>query len=310
MNGEEIKNGIADAIKERMSSPFLSSIFLSWPLINYRLLLVFFGEGKYEEKLCYIDEKLYDFKWVIGGELYNFGWIEYWLHFAIIPILIGLFFTLCYPKIDARLTAIYVRHAHEKQRKAILAGQNEPIDKSFQAEYFAKWDEKNAALKKSVEINNKNYRELIANSAQNMQSLRERLSRQTLLRVAVECDGGRNDVESIRTTYSVINPNGVNPGKDLLLKHPEFSKLKKFVEEIMALPADQETGYRRENFVWLQRIVGVEEESIPDFIEMLCALGLIEDSETINQQQISLSPGQHAILMNYNSMVNADSHKS
>lgn len=63
----EILNSIKATLYDRTSSPLFGSFAISWAVWNYRLLVVLVGEGKFAEKIAYIDGALYpNWSWVCG----------------------------------------------------------------------------------------------------------------------------------------------------------------------------------------------------------------------------------------------------
>jgi hypothetical protein len=272
MDIEDAKDGIAAAIKERMGSPILSSIVLSWPFINYRLLIVCFGQGSYAEKLAYIDNHLYCSE------------IGRWMHIAILPLLVGLFYTLIYPRLDTCFTDIYVRLIHEKKRREILADQRKPFDAVFQAEFFADWNKKNDELKKTMENQNRRNAEINKDYLKKNSDFRVRLRSQVLLRVAVECGGIRKDLEDIGSTISAVkdNPEVTKKIKMLLEKHPQWKSLKGFMSWVAASfpPGGMELGQIiTADMDQIKYATGLEEGDILDFMEMLVFLGIIASPE-------------------------------
>jgi len=175
-----------------------------------------FGQGRYEGKINYIENVIYD----------NSG-LSFWGHAALLPIGAGLFYTLVYPRIDTLLTAAHLKLAHKKKREMILSEQRKPVDEEYQAAYFAEWEQKNALLRSTIDATNKEYRALRGESEKRIALLEQRIRRQTLRRIVVECGGGAVEHEFLRDGLaSATTQSWMHPERRLFLKkHPYFKSI-------------------------------------------------------------------------------------
>lgn len=278
MDISDLKNKVTEAIEDRIRNPFLGSIVLAWPIINYKLLLVVFGDGGYEEKLLFIEKKLYT-SWLNG----------FWVHVVLLPILAGLFFVLVYPEIDRHLTKIVVKRAQKKERELLLIEQKKPVDEKYQAEFFASWNSKTQAQKAAIEHTNSKYRELSAESAKRISLLEERLTNQTLLKIAHECGAGAEEAEFLKNIHDE-NQEWMHRGKKLFLqRHPQFNALRSFQQILKTTPSDYDTALRILRTDWLCVELGLDKKSMPEFLETLSALKIIKDLDEVMPDQIFVS---------------------
>ena len=67
--GKEFFDAIKGQLSERLANPFTGAFCIAWLIWNFRLLMVFVGEGAYQEKFTYIDANLYgDWRyWTLRG---------------------------------------------------------------------------------------------------------------------------------------------------------------------------------------------------------------------------------------------------
>ena len=88
----ELKNSIKAKLYDFTYTPFLSSVFISWIIINHKYLLIYFGESSIKDKLLLLNDYNTSIS-VMNKE------IPYSLNF-ILPILFGLFYVFLYPWIS------------------------------------------------------------------------------------------------------------------------------------------------------------------------------------------------------------------
>lgn len=89
----DITNSIKAKLYDFAYTPFMSSVIISWLILNHKYILIYFSDSKLAEKLALLNN--YDF------EVSIFGWIDLpaSLNF-IIPLLFGLFYVFLYPYIS------------------------------------------------------------------------------------------------------------------------------------------------------------------------------------------------------------------
>lgn len=92
--GEELKNSIKAKLYDFAYTPFMSSVLISWIIINHKYLLVFFADYDLEKKLLLL--KGWDFAlhtpWFAIPCILN----------VLLSILFGLFYVFAYPKINKK----------------------------------------------------------------------------------------------------------------------------------------------------------------------------------------------------------------
>ncbi|MFT3955643.1 MAG: hypothetical protein QM722_15030 [Piscinibacter sp.] len=100
----DVINSIKATLYDRTSSPLFGAFALSWAGWNFRLLLVFFSEGNYAEKLIYVTGILY------RDEL------AYFLSFLLYPLATAVIVIYAYP-IPARKVYEYTARQQKKLRE-------------------------------------------------------------------------------------------------------------------------------------------------------------------------------------------------
>lgn len=117
---------VTDVIFQRIKSPFLFSLFLSWPLINWKIIVVLFGHGSYHNKLKYIDEEI----------LFN-SWDETTF---LLPLITATFYTFMWPIINGVFERIVFCIEIMNKKMEFKLRRLEPFDSSEQKKYFDTWD--------------------------------------------------------------------------------------------------------------------------------------------------------------------------
>jgi len=87
---EDITNSIKAKLYDFTYTPFMSSVLISWIVINHKYLLIYFGESKLERKLALLNDYNSSVA-VLQVE------VPYSMN-IILPILFGLFYVFVYPK--------------------------------------------------------------------------------------------------------------------------------------------------------------------------------------------------------------------
>lgn len=85
----DITNSIKAKLYDFTYTPFMSSMIISWIIINHKYLLIYFGDSKLNEKLTRLNE--YDFSASIFGLTIPYA-MNIWF-----PIAFGLFYVFVYP---------------------------------------------------------------------------------------------------------------------------------------------------------------------------------------------------------------------
>ena len=85
----DITNSIKAKLYDFTYTPFMSSMIISWIILNHKYLLIYFGDSKLDEKLKHLNE--YDFSASIFSLTVPYA-MNVWF-----PIAFGLFYVFAYP---------------------------------------------------------------------------------------------------------------------------------------------------------------------------------------------------------------------
>lgn len=85
----DITNSIKAKLYDFTYTPFMSSMIISWIILNHKYLLIYFGDSKLDEKLTLLNE--YDFSWHTSKFDLPYT-MNVWF-----PIIFGLFYVFVYP---------------------------------------------------------------------------------------------------------------------------------------------------------------------------------------------------------------------
>ncbi len=71
----DISNSLSVYLRGRLVNPIFGAYLVAWSVINFRLLLVLLGEGTWQEKIGYIDTRLFtkNWDWFVFGYAYPMG---------------------------------------------------------------------------------------------------------------------------------------------------------------------------------------------------------------------------------------------
>ncbi|OHX38010.1 hypothetical protein BJL95_06935 [Methylomonas sp. LWB] len=148
---KRIVEAINSEIISRFSSPFMGSFLLALAGAHFRLILILISQGKFEEKLKYIDAH---------PELLDYHSV--WLAFEI-----ALIYAIGYPVLDIIISWTREWIAIFKEWAVLKAQRKEFVDKEMQHDYFKKFDDELNALKDRIKklqdgelMALKNYRQL------------------------------------------------------------------------------------------------------------------------------------------------------
>ncbi|MGC4059619.1 MAG: hypothetical protein QM749_01660 [Aquabacterium sp.] len=159
-------------IKARVENPFLSSFLISWIFVNYKVLIVLFGEGSYAPKIEYIESFLY-------GDV----GVKWWSLLGV-PLGFAIFYTFIWPFFDIKISQCVEIFANMKQKSILTERRKMHIDVDEQAQYFEKFDREIADAKSKVAGVYASLLREREESNKKIANLQPRLRRQTLLRLA------------------------------------------------------------------------------------------------------------------------------
>lgn len=115
-----------DAVLSRLRNPLLVATVIAWPLWNYKLMLVVIGDGKFAEKIAFID-----------GSLFGSTW-DRALHLVLGPIVVALLYTFAWPWFDRKIKVFALRQQNETIRAELKEQQKMPMDADAQVLLIAK----------------------------------------------------------------------------------------------------------------------------------------------------------------------------
>lgn len=178
-----------DNVEKRISSPFLFSFFVSWPLWNYRAMIVIFGNGTYIEKLSFLD-------WLYPTLYSSLEWKLF------CPLFSALAYTFGWPFIDGYVSSWHQRLINRKQRRIFDVNKTETVAKEDQATYF----DKNSKDLRDSQARTAGLAAELARSKSDAESTKSqferRLARIALLNLTCECS---LSVESIQSMLTLRN---------------------------------------------------------------------------------------------------------
>lgn len=103
----DVFGSIKEYIKGRFENPLYATYIVAWSCVNFRLLLVLFGEGSSKDKIRYID-----------GSLYTQEWHWFWFGFAY-PLLVACAFVAAGPFVY-RWVTVFIRTREQETIKQFL----------------------------------------------------------------------------------------------------------------------------------------------------------------------------------------------
>ena len=114
----DISNSLSAYLRGRLVNPIFGAYLLTWSVINFRLMLVLVGTGTWQEKIRYIDTRLYPEEW-------------HWIFFGFAyPIVVAVLLVLGTPFIN-RWSTIFLRTREAETTRQLLALQEEtPLTKA------------------------------------------------------------------------------------------------------------------------------------------------------------------------------------
>jgi len=139
---KELTGSIREYLRDRTSNPIYGAFILAWLGVNFRLVLVLFGEGTSSEKLRHIDERLYPSQsdWAWQG----FG----------LPLVIAVLLVLVSPFIRRWVTVFLRQREKETVTRLLQIEEETPLTRE-QADVLrnALLNERARRLKEREELN-------------------------------------------------------------------------------------------------------------------------------------------------------------
>lgn len=264
----ESRDSILDALKFRLKNSFLSSIIISWPIVNYKFLMIVFGGGNYSQKFKYIDEILYE----PGDKRLFLLWI---------PIGVGLFYIIVFPLINILINLVDMYFKNLERRIIFWRQKRDVMTKDEKETHFTDLISTIQGLKdemQSVRVSYSQQINTISNKFDNIES-RARITAFKYLALTL---GGplsmANDISYLWTPsadFTQVPPDSLHRFVDSEL----FSNLRKFSAKLIQMSYD--TDSRRvvlsDNDV--RTISEVAEQDYDEFITLILAVGIMQELE-------------------------------
>lgn len=273
---------IYDRIKERIGSPFFGSAMLSWPFINYKFLITSLGDGKFIEKVYFIETYVYPD--TMTRLCYMVG----------LPTLVGLLYTLAYPWLDTWLTVKSKELFARKQRKVLKAERKTPIDANEQAAFFASYDQNIKRLEAAFADQTKRHMDQFAESNRTLSDVTGRLRTQCLKRIADKTGLTVHHIEMLTSTEEFVLDQPSEPGALSVKTQARNSLLLKslipLIEQINQNTIPDSMGDRTANLPALAQVLNVNEADLLDSMELLQALGLVSLSGPGGLRTVGVAP--------------------
>lgn len=282
MDPQKTFESLYERIKERIGSPFFGSALLAWPLINYKFLIVCFGDGKFIEKVYFV-------------ETYVYPDIATRLCLTVgLPAVVGLIYTLIYPVLDIGLTAATKWLFAWKQRVVLAVERKTAIDSREQAEFFAAYDQKVRTLEAAFSDQTKRHMDQFAEARKIDADLNGRLRDQCLKRLTDRTELSANDVEIIVQTepfsLDLESPDGPPSLKSRASKSAHLKRLISVIEQVNANTANDPEIGRVANLAALAQALSIAEGELLDSLELLQALSLVRLGPPGAARTIEVSP--------------------
>lgn len=110
-------DSVKSYIKERLTNPLYGAFLISWAIVNFRLLLVVTGVGSWQDKITYIDSRLY------------VHWSDWCLYGYVYPLIAAILYLFLAPIVNRGVT-VYLRHQDKITIERLLEIEGEtPIPK-------------------------------------------------------------------------------------------------------------------------------------------------------------------------------------
>lgn len=265
MSLSDFPSTVFDTLKSRFSNPLLGSALISWPFINYKLMLIIFGGGGYVEKIEFIESKLYFYP---HQDIVNlFG----------IPFLVGLIYWLFYPWADAKIVAYSIRQAAKKAKIILDEERKIPFDNDMQVDYFKKYDDEKETWKRALQEANESSAKKIELGTVTIRETNIRLMNQTRVLFALNCGIGKDEAPLLEFAFSNENPFHPSEGFFRKIKNYVFyDQMRMIARESINIRRYQGSAKRQVTLDWVRRTAPIPEDEETGFFDILRALNILD----------------------------------
>ncbi|MDZ4190746.1 hypothetical protein OF113_14060 [Ectopseudomonas chengduensis] len=150
---KDILDAAVDQFRERLSSPLMASFLISWPIWNYKFVLVFFSDMKPYVKFSYISNQVYPD--LLHGLFYGLAG----------PLLTACFYVGIYPFIVYCSEFVSNWHRLRLERQRIKNNDETPLSEERARELWQDFRASTKALEKEIEegsVRIRNYKAEVA----------------------------------------------------------------------------------------------------------------------------------------------------
>jgi hypothetical protein len=273
-------DGFLSALKDRVSNPLISSIIISWVLINYEFLFVVFSSDTAMSKIQLVNNQLY-----YDSSVKLLRWI-------LLPVLLGCMYTFLYPYIDIKVSAFLERMKVRRAKDLLEISRLTPVSAEVQTQYFEEQDKEITHYKDRLQAVILGRDKDIGRLRETNRMLYARSARQTLrffcLDTAINPEIIPAMLEQDRGTFSE-SCNDPDLLYMQIFTRAEFPALLRLAQESM----HRETSVDELRLIDAQSIRDVldkNEAAREDFLELVIALGLVSrfyDSFNINTENMA-----------------------
>ena len=277
-------------LRERLKNLLYGSFIIAWSILNFRLLLVLFGDGKWAEKITYIDSKLYP------------NWSAWALYGYALPLVAALSYVLASPFVN-RAVARFVRQQERETASMLLEIEGEiPVSKA-EAELLRKGLLKERALR--IELQN-DATEVQAELSRQIDALQDEKKQTVISTQAVSVKSQLNDgleqltdelIETSRTPlpvtrYELSERYFVGVAQRTVLSLVSRGLDRRQVEVLHSIRSGQ-----RLNAQGLKKMLGLDDHEAKVVIDQLVGLNVVDRSfDTAGKNVIEInSAGTQAL---------------
>lgn len=260
-------DSVVNALKVRLNNSFLSSVIISWPLVNYKFIMVVFGEGNYKEKITYIDSILYE------PDLKA-------LHFFYIPVLLGLFYVLIFPFIEILMNIIGMFFKNLERRLVFWRQRRDIVSIEEKESYFSEVNAVKQGLLQELNTMRTSHAEKMQEIDENALGIQQRFQNVVFQNITYSLGEPLTSAPMLTRLWNNGHIEDSAEAKEYVRKVIEsqlYSDLRKFATSLSELNYATETRVVNLNRDDIRRYSGVSEEFIDNFIDAVLAFGILKE---------------------------------
>ena len=273
----DAKDGILDIIKFRLNNSFLSSVIISWPFVNYKLLMVVFGGGNYEKKIDYINDRLYEGSYK-------------WLFFVVIPLVIGGLYIFIFPFFNSWFELLD-RWFKNRHREALFKKDAvETISAVEKEAYFSYLEGTNQSIKDELRsARNSEISQVTAVRVQ-LEGVKKRFYSTVLKQICKQVMSDNIDAEILGQLVKSYPSTAQSLSPDLVRKFVDsdiFEKSLKLATSLVNMNYITPTRKVTLTLEVIEAESGVSHDKITEFIDYFLAFEIIEETDFPNNKFIT-----------------------